>query len=478
MVQQLNGFPVSNAAADRNFIASLQQNFANRQTTNADALFQRTFKLDKAVFLPALQQVLKQNWPGTDPSTNSAKDITKAFRDLFKAVGLDLESPPGKSIFYNDERGLLFVKATESDLDVIERTLQIFDQTTVRARIQGSATRPQDDGARAISRMPAPNDTDERGINGGKEWVLPRPAAITSGTNTPVFTGPGRQAIVARLDKIRFETVSYDGLPLNEVLRQLSAQCKLLDPEHKGINFLINNNADLPGQAGADSGTPTIDPNTGLPVAPAALPKPLDVGSCIIKIPNLTNVRLADVLDAIVLAPDHPLKYSIQDFAVVFSEKVPEVPQLFMRTFRVDTKEVNAALDKANLQKLSAASPDSGLGVSGDDLHNPTPSALIRAYFTDLGVNLTDPPGKSVFYSDKAGVIFVKATMPDLDTIEHALQEVDHAPPQIHIKARFIEVPKGTLTGFEKFLNATNRADGTRIGNSHQQKSKSSHARC
>jgi type II secretory pathway component GspD/PulD (secretin) len=69
-----------------------------------------------------------------------------------------------------------------------------------------------------------------------------------------------------------------------------------------------------------------------------------------------------------------------------------------------------------------------------------TPSALARAFFTTLGVNLINPPGKSVFFNDRLGLLFVKATETDLDTIERALQILNQVPPQVHIKARFIEV--------------------------------------
>jgi len=43
-------------------------------------------------------------------------------------------------------------------------------------------------------------------------------------------------------------------VPLSEVLRQLSEKVKLSDPERKGINFLINPNAD---QSGAAVAVPT-----------------------------------------------------------------------------------------------------------------------------------------------------------------------------------------------------------------------------
>ncbi len=52
--------------------------------------------------------------------------------------------------------------------------------------------------------------------------------------------------------------------------------------------------------------------------------------------PPLTDIRLADVLDAIVKVADRPIKYSIEDYAIVFSLKARETTPLYIRTFKVD----------------------------------------------------------------------------------------------------------------------------------------------
>jgi hypothetical protein len=41
---------------------------------------------------------------------------------------------------------------------------------------------------------------------------------------------------------------------------------------------------------------------------------------------SLSNVRLTDVLDAVVKVADHPIRYTITDYAVVFSLGEPEIP--------------------------------------------------------------------------------------------------------------------------------------------------------
>jgi type II secretory pathway component GspD/PulD (secretin)/tetratricopeptide (TPR) repeat protein len=402
-------------------------------------------------------------------------------------------------------------------------------------------------------------DTQQRMTQVEKQWVLPDtrralPTPNAYATNTLVYTGPGRQAIIAKLDRIRLDNVSFDGLPLTEVLRTLAEQSKLRDPERKGISFLINPNSDQSGppvaSAAGGGGSAPVDPATGLPAAaPAPAGEAGDVGATLIKIPSLTDVRMADVLDAIVLVADHPIKYSVQDFAIVFSAKAAETPALFTRIFKVDPNTfysglesvsaqsfggvgssgsggsgggggggnrggggggggnnqnsggavvgiVNAfsgagglrssgngnggggnrgggngggaadALDAGNAQGAGGGGSDGGLKYITQRTMASSPSIAARAFFTALGVNLEAPPGKSVFFNDRLGKLFVKATEQDLDTIERAIEMLNEVAPQVHVKSRFIEVSQDDdkALGFDWYLgqfNIGNQAVGT-----------------
>jgi len=422
-------------------------------------------------------------------------------------------------------------------------------------------------------------DTQTRMEQVEKQWVLPKSTAQLPqianpyATNTLVYTGPGRQAIVAKLDHIHLDTVNYDGLPLNEVVRQLSEQSRVHDPERKGINFLINPNADQSGPAiaganpgglggipgGAAPAPAAIDPATGLPAAPAAGGpaggEKVDIGTAVTVKLNLTDVRLADVLDAIQMIcehPDgHPIKYSIQEYGVVFADKGNfEAVPLFTRTFKVDPNTFYSGLESVGSSSFGGGSSSSGGGGGGGGgggsrggggggggqqsggavvgvvnafagaggLRNQggqgggggggggsgqgstsvlqgagqgaggaggggqqnqgglnyittqtlanTPSTIARAFFTALGVNLDQPAGKSVFFNDKSGLLFVKATEQDLDTIDKAIQTLNQVAPQVHIKARFIEVSQddSKAFGFDWYLgqfSVGNQAVGT-----------------
>ena len=78
-------------------------------------------------------------------------------------------------------------------------------------------------------------------------------------------------------------------------------------------------------------------------------------------------------------------------------------------------------------------------------------STLARTFFTSIGVDLaTNNPanaGKSVVFNDRAGILLVRATSQDLDLIEAAMQTLNHAPPEINIKAKFIEITQNDVKG-------------------------------
>ena len=97
-------------------------------------------------------------------------------------------------------------------------------------------------------------------------------------------------------------------------------------------------------------------------------------------------------------------------------------------------------------------------------------SVTAANFFTTLGVNLnpTTPggQGKSIFFNDRLGVLFVRATSQDLDTIEKAIQALNMTPPQVHIKARFIEVEQddSKALGFDWYLGQVNMGGGKVVG--------------
>ena len=101
-----------------------------------------------------------------------------------------------------------------------------------------------------------------------------------------------------------------------------------------------------------------------------------------------------------------------------------EPPLLESRVFKVHSRSFVAALQnvpglQTNWVLRNALSPKSISSI--------------------LGVDLT-APGRSLAFKDTLGLLFVKATPSELETVEHALVPLNKDTPQVHIKARFIKL--------------------------------------
>ena len=123
----------------------------------------------------------------------------------------------------------------------------------------------------------------------------------------------------------------------------------------------------------------------------------------------------------------------------------------------------NVSLDSTNLDtrvfKVDPNTFTSGLrGVQGLQTNNV--GTMVESLFNKLGVDLT-APGRSIAYNDKTDLLLVRATASELDNIERTVQALNFWEPQIHIEARFIEVPKD---GFVMPTTLTNKVAGQMVG--------------
>ena len=365
---------------------------------------------------------------------------------------------------------------------------------------------------------------------------LPKPNPW--GQTNLVHTSSDRQAILLKLDRIRLDTVMYDGLPLSEVVRSLAEECKRRDPDKQGINFFIAPNADTaaaaPASAPGFGGEGRIDPNTAFPgAAPAVAAEPVDMSSISVKMYSpASNIKLQHLLDVIIKSADRPIKYSIEDYGIIFTLRGAEPTPLYTRLFKIDPNTFWMGLQNvegitfgdssgssggggggggnsgggsgggsqsgAIIPRVSVAGGNSsgGGGNSGGGGGGQSQGGLfsagaatgangaaggggggqqqgqggalpfitqqqsvavvqqvVRNFFNSVGVDLS-AAGKSVFFNDRQGTLFVRATLQDLDIIEQAVQVLNIIPPQVNIKAKFAEVGQNDkkAVGFDWYL--------------------------
>ena len=210
-------------------------------------------------------------------------------------------------------------------------------------------------------------DVDRAWLPPNKASLLPMPNPLFH--NPVAHTSKGRSLILQKLESIKIPEINaLDGFSMTEVVDLIDKLTKKNDPLSEGLNFIINPNitnnvtrgaAQPPG--GQPPGgqppvlPPMIDPNTGLPipqqpVAVAATPGSIDPAT--VKIKGLTtplrNLTLAQLLDAVTKSFDTPVKFTIEDYAVVFTHKAPENQDIFTRTFRINPNTFQQGLDSVS----------------------------------------------------------------------------------------------------------------------------------
>jgi type II secretory pathway component GspD/PulD (secretin) len=248
-----------------------------------------------------------------------------------------------------------------------------------------------------------------------------------------VKRSPERQAIYDKLRSTRLsEWGPLDNVPLSEVIRDLADATRRIDPEHQGVNFILSGPSPAPQPAGVEA--------AGLPIAPTN--EPINLNATTIRLgTKLFDVNAEEVLNIVMKIADQKIKFSIEDFGVVISPKGNEPTPLHARFFQMDSNAFQRLL-KSTPRAFSFVSPNTrsgrgglGSGANGTNgvrfLTGDTRATEVipnlQNWFKSMGVDLADP-GKAVFYSDRKGMLMIRATLEDLNVIEKAFQQFGITP--------------------------------------------------
>jgi type II secretory pathway component GspD/PulD (secretin) len=262
------------------------------------------------------------------------------------------------------------------------------------------------------------------------------PSALAPGNASASKAGDasaGRKLIYKRLDQIVVEEVLYDGLPLREVVRDLNDVARRRDPDQRGVNIIINPDADSGAPEQTTSGR--IDPVTGQPLPPQS------TADAVIRL-HLRKARLLDVIDAVAKVAEVPLRYSVEDYAVVFSPRSAATEPLFTRSYKLDPDRfAQGVRQRAGnldiLEGLRTLFANAGVEFG-------TNSVVTSSAFGDAGF----PSPKAAFYNNRTGLLLVRATLADLDAIEKVVQICNIDPPQVVIEIKFAELGADELHSF------------------------------
>lgn len=363
----------------------------------------------------------------------SSINLNRLLQQYFAAAGLNCEinqaDAQGASVSFNPALAIMWVRGNPDEVGAAQKLLKPFLRET-------------------FLREPLPT---------------PNPYVRTNG---PQATTKSRQRILAKLDQMVIKELYFDGKPLAEVVQFLQEESVKLDPEKLGLNFIINSNLD--DQPSSRSAIRTVP--LGAPKLNAGA---VDLEKTIIKIsPPLKNLRMIDALDAVCKvasgAGEYGLAFMVEDYAVVFRQRVIEPPQMFTRIFKIEAdsftkgleKRMGVAVDKVELtpDEIPKTSGTNQTATGNSNIWTAKLQKLARVFFEKEGVNLkgvTNGPTTQIFFNDRTGSLMVRASLADLEIIQSGIEAVLSSQAKVEEPARMITKmfsfdPDALVKGLEK----------------------------
>lgn len=276
------------------------------------------------------------------------------------------------------------------------------------------------------------------------------PSGVRSGLNpatTPQNVGAGQEHLHTQLMTMVLPRIEFTDVSLADALTFLGEQTRRGDFLKNGLTFSIEQESSLP--------TSPVDPATGVALESDQAPVPLDKVRIRMAAP-IRDIQLVDALDWIVRSSETPLRYRLEGTLVIFSRPPPEPQDLYTRTFRVNPNLFLQGLRAVTGSSVSAPPQD-----GSTDTRELQKS--IREFFAAVGVDFsrrnvtpavsaggpTDPNAnqKAIFFNDRSGILFVRATLADLDLVEKAIEILYVAPPQVQVEVTFVEVNPEAVEG-------------------------------
>lgn len=102
----------------------------------------RTFQVDTNTFLAGLSGVFGIEMPRGNEEATSARAVQHALRQALQQLGITMDVP-NKAVFYNERTGIVMVRATEEDLEVVQAAIETLGGKLLRpARGSAQAVRP------------------------------------------------------------------------------------------------------------------------------------------------------------------------------------------------------------------------------------------------------------------------------------------------------------------------------------------------
>ena len=221
-----------------------------------------------------------------------------------------------------------------------------------------------------------------------------------------------------------FLSLDFNNASIEEATNFLSIESKRLDPNHKGVNFIIQ---------------PTA----------SSTAKPITL--------TLNHVPLADALRYVCQLAN--VKFKVQDYAISIVPFTQSTDDLISRTFTVEPSFVAPPSNSAAINSASSSffnrrpinpnlAPPPSAGAGGD---------TVRAALEAKGVKFA--PGGSAVYTPTTGQLTVVDTADQMELLEELVNAGQAPTLMVRIATKFVEINQTDLndltvnTAFNLFAN-------------------------
>ncbi len=255
------------------------------------------------------------------------------------------------------------------------------------------------------------------------------------GDGQPIQASAARStAILQKLNTIVIPEINFRDAVITDVVRFLSDESRRLDPDHVGINFVL--------QLGAEAGAAPLAPEP-VPVAPEGgapppPPTPAISGARTITL-SLHEIPLIEALKYVTSVAG--LKFRVEPSAVLILPKDAPEGELITRSYPVSAGAIETLVVKPGTQGGFRIGEAAG-GAAAATVTEIAPEAL-KQFFTDAGVPF--PAGSSLAYNKRTSTIIVRNTPENMEIFERILATLNVVPSQVEIEAKFVDVAEQDL---------------------------------
>jgi general secretion pathway protein D len=240
----------------------------------------------------------------------------------------------------------------------------------------------------------------------------PVPRQIAPAENVTQNATPSNVAdMFEKLESIIIPELNFTDVDVADAVRFLNEQSKALDPERKGINFVLKANPTTSAASAGNEAPPPIQRSITL---------------------NLRQVPLIEVLNFIKNLTN--LQYKVEEYAVFIFPSTETSDVLVIRSFSVPPSFFTVTPRAAG--EVGATGGETVQFVTAD----------VKQELEQKGVKF--PAGASAAYLPRSAKLIVRNTLDQINLIGQLLADQSDISTQIEIETKFIEFSQDKLKDF------------------------------